>query len=351
MSTRAVIRHHWPRRTGTIKLLRHVAEVTSKVTPTNKRKRRRNQARKRQPFQGWHNGCRENCQPTSDLSILFGIEDFPEFRVTARWVLLLNEHDFLGFAFQLVFGHNAGRDLCDLSANATGLRYWASWLRTRQKEDTLWRQHCVRRCGPSVAKRGNVVARRADTTNVSEGFHKHFSCPGQKKTCPPQMLRAWRNESTFRAHDHFSDVAATMRPRFAGSYGLRLTNVKTSYDNFPWIRHFVQQLLTQNLVTARQGSYFRGVDRDWADSTALTFALSTVFASLPIHAKQSVGVTRTKQSPEFSAVLLGSIRRVWMLRRPAERNETTLCSTVKRFGTPGNHTLRYKSFWISQPYP
>ena len=30
------------------------------------------------------------------------------------------------------------------------------------------------------------------------------------------MLRAWQNESTFGKHDHVSNVAATMCPRFAG---------------------------------------------------------------------------------------------------------------------------------------
>ena len=57
-------------------------------------------------------------------------------------------------------------------------------LALRQNENTLWRQLCVLRCCPSVAKRGNIVARRADTRNVSEDFQKHFMCP-------PQMLRAW----------------------------------------------------------------------------------------------------------------------------------------------------------------
>ena len=33
---------------------------------------------------------------------------------------------------------------------------------------------------PSVAKRDNTVAHRADTTNVSEGFQKHLLCPGHK---------------------------------------------------------------------------------------------------------------------------------------------------------------------------
>ena len=52
--------------------------------------------------------------------------------------------------------------------------------KARQNEDTLWRQHCVLRCCPPVAKRGNIVARRADTRNVSEDFQKHVMCPGHK---------------------------------------------------------------------------------------------------------------------------------------------------------------------------
>ena len=31
------------------------------------------------------------------------------------------------------------------------------------------------------------------------------------------MLRTWQNESTFGKHDHVSNVAATMCPRFAGA--------------------------------------------------------------------------------------------------------------------------------------
>ena len=72
--------------------------------------------------------------------------------------------------------------------------------------------HCGLRCCPSVAKRGHtVVARRADTRNVSEDFQKHF-------LCPPQMLHAWQNESTFGKYGHVNNyIAATMCPRFACS--------------------------------------------------------------------------------------------------------------------------------------
>ena len=44
----------------------------------------------------------------------------------------------------------------------------------KTSEDTMWRQHCVLRCCPSVAKPGNIVARHAATRNVSEDFQKHF---------------------------------------------------------------------------------------------------------------------------------------------------------------------------------
>ena len=37
-----------------------------------------------------------------------------------------------------------------------------------------------------------------------------------KCLCPPQMLRAGENESTFGENDHLSNVAATMVPRFTG---------------------------------------------------------------------------------------------------------------------------------------
>ena len=41
-----------------------------------------------------------------------------------------------------------------------------------------------------VAKRGNIVARCADTRNVSEYF-------GHIILCPTQMFLAWKNESTY----------------------------------------------------------------------------------------------------------------------------------------------------------
>ena len=47
-------------------------------------------------------------------------------------------------------------------------------LRTRQNEDTLWREHCVPWCFPTVAKSGKTVGRRAATRNVSEDFQNKF---------------------------------------------------------------------------------------------------------------------------------------------------------------------------------
>ena len=46
-----------------------------------------------------------------------------------------------------------------------------------KNENTLWRQHCVPWCCPSVAKRNNIAARRADTRNVPEVLQKQ-SEPG-----------------------------------------------------------------------------------------------------------------------------------------------------------------------------
>ena len=72
----------------------------------------------------------------------------------------------------------------------------------QQNEVILWRQQCVLRCCPSVAKRGNIVARRADTRNVSEDFQKHRFGPAinvarvaegvnVRGTCPRK--RCWRH--------------------------------------------------------------------------------------------------------------------------------------------------------------
>ena len=66
--------------------------------------------------------------------------------------------------------------------------------------------------GPGKSRshcRGNIVARCADTRNISEVFQKHV-------LCPPQMLRAWQNVSTFGKRAHaVSNVAVTNPRRFA----------------------------------------------------------------------------------------------------------------------------------------
>ena len=55
-------------------------------------------------------------------------------------------------------------------------------FRPRQNEDTLWRQHCVLRCCPSVRKAVKIVARCAATRNVSEDFQMITSA-----MLPPQF--------------------------------------------------------------------------------------------------------------------------------------------------------------------
>ena len=69
------------------------------------------------------------------------------------------------------------------------------------------RQHCS-------APRGH--------NNVSEEFQKHVS--RIQNVCRTQMLRAWQNEDISGKHDHVSNVAAKMCPRFAGAL------VKCSFD-------------------------------------------------------------------------------------------------------------------------
>ena len=55
--------------------------------------------------------------------------------------------------------------------------------RPQQNKDTMWWQHCVLRCCPSVAKRGNIVARCVDTTNVSEIFRNIVCVQDTKFVC------------------------------------------------------------------------------------------------------------------------------------------------------------------------
>ena len=74
-------------------------------------------------------------------------------------------------------------------------RFFRASFPIRRKKDTLWRQYCVLRCCPSVAKTWKHCS---DTRNFSEDFQKLLIC------CPPQMPRTWQNESTFGKHDHVS---------------------------------------------------------------------------------------------------------------------------------------------------
>ena len=85
-------------------------------------------------------------------------------------------------------------------------------LRPRQNEDTLWRQHCVLRCCPSVAKHGNIAARSTDNRNVSGSFQKNFCVQETKFVSATNVARAWQNESTFGKHARARNVAATRGP-------------------------------------------------------------------------------------------------------------------------------------------
>ena len=86
------------------------------------------------------------------------------------------------------------------------------------------RTHCGGNIVSCVAKRGNIVARRADTRNVYEDFQKHALCPGHK---------CWQNESTFVKYDQVSNVAATMCPRFADPLAL-IWDIRWSHRTFQW---------------------------------------------------------------------------------------------------------------------
>ena len=88
-------------------------------------------------------------------------------------------------------------------------------FRPRQNEDTLWRQHCVLRCCPPVAKRGNIVARRADTTNVSEDFQSYFLCPGHKISVRHKCCARGKTSQHLGNMMVSANVATTMCPRFA----------------------------------------------------------------------------------------------------------------------------------------
>ena len=82
------------------------------------------------------------------------------------------------------------------------------FLRPRQNEDTLWRQHCwrdhVSQMCPRFAMRATFVS---DTKNVSEKLQKHFLWPHVAQQCCLVLPRT----GNIAGHS----VAATMCPRFS----------------------------------------------------------------------------------------------------------------------------------------
>ena len=111
-----------------------------------------------------------------------------------------------------IAGHNVAATMCPRFAGALGLFIFdLLWnLRSRQNENTLWRHHCNLRFARPWQNEATLL--RASRTQ--EMFLDIF----RNILCPPLMLRAWQNESAFWKHDHVSNVAATMCPRFGGPY-------------------------------------------------------------------------------------------------------------------------------------
>ena len=75
----------------------------------------------------------------------------------------------------------------------------------RQNEDALWRLHCVLRIAMLCIRcktRKHCCAPRGHETCFWRSLRNIF--------CPPQMLRAWQNESIFRKHDLVRSDAATL---------------------------------------------------------------------------------------------------------------------------------------------
>ena len=104
---------------------------------------------------------------------------------------------------------------------------------TDTKKHVCWRSK-------APAKRGHIVAAtlcpamlpvRGKTRNVSEDFQKRYLCPGHKICVRHKCYDAWQNELTFRKHDHVSNVAATMCPRFAGPQGPGQTELPTQVNS------------------------------------------------------------------------------------------------------------------------
>ena len=113
----------------------------------------------------------------------------------------------------------------------TSLKVWkpisSLLLRPRKNEDTLWpvmlpargktRQHCC-----------------AGHKKCFWRFSEAFYVSRTQNLCRTQMLRAWQKESTFGKHDHVSNVAATMCPRFAGA--LLLMDELGELSTAHWLR-------------------------------------------------------------------------------------------------------------------
>ena len=82
------------------------------------------------------------------------------------------------------------------------------FLRPQKNEGTLWRQHCDVFCPWQNAA---TLLCSVQTQQMFLKIFRNFFL------CQTQMLHTWQNESTFGKHDHISNVAATMCPRFAGA--------------------------------------------------------------------------------------------------------------------------------------
>ena len=69
-------------------------------------------------------------------------------------------------------------------------------------------------------------------------FSKTFYVSRTQNLCPPQMMRARRNEDTFGQHNHVSNVAAKMCPRFCRS----LIHISCAIHSTAHARHKVTRL-------------------------------------------------------------------------------------------------------------
>ena len=107
-------------------------------------------------------------------------------------------------------------------------------LRTRikpwQNKGTLWWQQCV--CPAMLPVLGKTwqhcCAPRRHKPCIWR-FSETFCMSRTQNLCPPQMLRAWQNESTFGKHYHVGTLAATMCHSFCRPLGsMRVQRVQNS---------------------------------------------------------------------------------------------------------------------------